>query len=204
MRTLTNTIRCGNFNPRSPHGERHYIIHTLKTKYDISIHAPRTGSDWRRATKSTRPRYFNPRSPHGERHRLQNCYPPFGGFQSTLPARGATQPAQKMEGEKYISIHAPRTGSDINNPESFASDGISIHAPRTGSDAVFNRFRGYIRISIHAPRTGSDGVARALAIAAVQFQSTLPARGATRASLARAQAQPISIHAPRTGSDDDG
>ena len=61
-----------NFNPRSPHGERHYIIHTLKTKYDISIHAPRTGSDsaWTVAYRAVT--HFNPRSPHGERRAFIN------------------------------------------------------------------------------------------------------------------------------------
>ena len=38
--------------------------------------------------------------------------------------------------------------------------------------------------------------------AAKIFQSTLPARGATRAAAARAWNNDISIHAPRTGSDD--
>ena len=56
-------------------------------------------------------------------------------------------------------------------------------------------------ISIHAPRTGSDGTHCPTLTGDHEFQSTLPARGATR----RAGLQPhrvrISIHAPRTGSD---
>ena len=101
------------FNPRSPHGERlvsriassafSRFQSTLPTRgattidmslnnmyLDISIHAPRTGSDatlfgWRKSWKN-----FNPRSPHGERPKRRE-----GG------KRG-----------NRISIHAPRTGSD--------------------------------------------------------------------------------------------
>ena len=124
----------------------------------ISIHAPRTGSDehdlsvpcLRRQFQSTLPArgatascpshpappaHFNPRSPHGERRGIS--YPSFYRklFQSTLPARGATARRWTACGLYGISIHAPRTGSDlcaVDQPH--AGDGISIHAPRTGSD----------------------------------------------------------------------
>ena len=36
---------------------------------DISIHAPRTGSDRLQRTRQVLADYFNPRSPHGERQR---------------------------------------------------------------------------------------------------------------------------------------
>ena len=59
------------------------------------------------------------------------------------------------------------------------ADSISIHAPRTGSDGGCRRGGGSHHISIHAPRTGSD-VSRGLSgVLHRQFQSTLPARGAT-------------------------
>ena len=60
--------------------------------WNISIHAPRTGSDARQPGHSGGLRYFNPRSPHGERH----CAP----FMDM--------------GKSVISIHAPRTGSDAD------------------------------------------------------------------------------------------
>ena len=58
----------GDFNPRSPHGERPLVYPAVEVALNISIHAPRTGSD------STFPVAI------------------FGIFlfQSTLPARGAT------------------------------------------------------------------------------------------------------------------
>ena len=101
-----------NFNPRSPHGER--LRWTVK-KYatgEISIHAPRTGSDGDLQARQ-----------NGER------------FQSTLPARGATCCERKQNKHPCISIHAPRTGSDYGRTQSEAlAARISIHAPRTGSD----------------------------------------------------------------------
>ena len=81
------------------------------------------------------------------------------------------------------------------------ADSISIHAPRTGSDGGCRRGGGSHHISIHAPRTGSD-VSRGLSgVLHRQFQSTLPARGATSIVDGDYVAQDISIHAPRTGSD---
>ena len=55
-----------------------------------------------------------------------------------------------------ISIHAPRTGSDVHYMGVAETEGISIHAPRTGSDAGDIVEWGGADISIHAPRTGSD------------------------------------------------
>ena len=124
-------------------------------------------------------------------------------FQSTLPARGATVAAIQYQADCRISIHAPRTGSDLNffsifnsssyfNPRSPHGErllmalstatmiNISIHAPRTGSDRYrAGRYNPAERISIHAPRTGSDGITAALTTRSGLFQSTLPARGAT-------------------------
>ncbi len=102
-------------------------------------------------------------------------------FQSTLPARGATSGARRQDlcqhdfnprsphGERlcakrqsrhafWISIHAPRTGSDGRGGGRHPRlAGISIHAPRTGSDMSCKTQKIRKReISIHAPRTGSD------------------------------------------------
>ena len=103
-----------NFNPRSPHGERQEIYAQGTDKDDISIHAPRMGSDTLHSVRplvvvtfqSTLPAWgatflghiscnistnFNPRSPHGERQSLDVWH----------------------LSQKFISIHAPRMGSDF-------------------------------------------------------------------------------------------
>ena len=102
------------FNPRSPHGERRQKMQSGCARQVISIHAPRTGSDALQ---------------HGHRvfaGLFQSTLPARGatvtpivrsasnpGFQSTLPARGATGEQRRRSLRKRISIHAPRTGSDM-------------------------------------------------------------------------------------------
>ena len=106
-------IFSSNFNPRSPHGERRYVFTTICIGINISIHAPRTGSD---ALADLQ------RSLYAE-------------FQSTLPARGATLFIPTLHTPAIISIHAPRTGSDARVRDApTRAVVISIHAPRTGSD----------------------------------------------------------------------
>ena len=81
---------------------------------------------------------------------------------------------------EVISIHAPRTGSDLHGHGWGWAGFISIHAPRTGSDEDFPEKYVILRdISIHAPRTGSDGGGALRMAQGQKFQSTLPARGAT-------------------------
>ena len=168
----------------------------------ISIHAPRTGSDgrclsrWRRAVL----------------------------FQSTLPARGATRSTRDGTMRVSISIHAPRTGSDAGwtmtttstrnfNPRSphgerrqqdaipSVTGGISIHAPRTGSDTPSAAgFSGWGYFNPRSPH-GERRYHLLNLHSVFQFQSTLPARGATADVQERGDGESISIHAPRTGSD---
>ena len=55
---------------------------------------------------------FNPRSPCGERLRCACVCGLINKFQSTLPVRGATDELEATLAAEYISIHAPRAGSD--------------------------------------------------------------------------------------------
>mgnify|MGYP007128953113 CR=1 FL=1 len=147
-----------------------------------------------------------------------------GGFQSTLPARGATpgNPG-RMEKRKYFNPRSPH-----GERHSFRHAGvwyipISIHAPRTGSDTVAAEKHLTAAISIHAPRTGSDVSHPFLFISGDNFNPRSPhgerhLRGQAGARplhfnprsphgerRARQNGGPhdlqISIHAPRTGSD---
>ena len=56
-----------NFNPRSPCGERLAQVVGQPLVLDISIHAPRVGSDTAIPRHTHPAAYFNPRSPCGER-----------------------------------------------------------------------------------------------------------------------------------------
>ena len=194
---------------------------------EISIHAPRVGSDVY----------------------IQACIRTGTQFQSTLPVWGAT-PSTAREGigawdfnprspcgerlglemPEYIllriSIHAPRVGSDVKTRyNALQNRYISIHAPRVGSDTgIVHRNAALTVISIHAPRVGSDACILALRSGVILFQSTLPVWGAT-GGMSSSQRCPlnfnprspcgerpgqieasftsisISIHAPRVGSD---
>ena len=110
-------------------------------------------------------------------------------FQSTLPARGATSLALAGDCVGGISIHAPRTGSDLGRHQR----GIrrvyfnprSPHGERpSGSPPCSYR----MRISIHAPRTGSDS-ALAIAYRAVTHFNPRSPHGERQHGL------PLDIHA---------
>ena len=100
-----------NFNPRSPHGER-----LFSDAFDVRLQHfnPRSPHGERRlyGSHARRLHHFNPRSPHGERHIQMFIGFARQRFQSTLPARGATNDIASFVGRIGISIHAPRTGSD--------------------------------------------------------------------------------------------
>ena len=177
-----NVIKeTGNFNPRSPHGERRNHIHDHRRRPD-----------------------FNPRSPHGERRRIMASLEVSSQFQSTLSSRRATgnylisslfsryfnprSPHGERPGEStpcvmegVISIHALLTESDdigdipSNISRVFQSTLssrratdviqfippnrlISIHALLTESDGRCPVSYGGKGISIHALLTESDGI----------------------------------------------
>ena len=180
-------------------------------KLNISIHAPRMGSDTCRSVSGTWTRHdFNPRSPDGERPRSAIGMESIPRFQSTLPGWGATIARQGEERRPPISIHAPRMGSDRVRLFGEKVVDISIHAPRMGSDrrahgcptcrTNFNprspdgerrlgeaAFRLVALISIHAPRMGSDPNRTGTHWIVFIFQSTLPGWGATRRTRRRSR-----------------
>ena len=104
------------FNPRSPRGERPrrkvFPIEVL----DISIHAPRGGSDGVQILLIRPDHQISIHAPRG----------------------GSDVQRKNIPLSIHISIHAPRGGSDDFHSD-FASDfrTISIHAPRGGSDSFF-------------------------------------------------------------------
>ena len=79
---------------------------------DISIHAPRVGSDGPGGPCCKDCQNFNPRSPCGERPAIARMLAAGSEFQSTLPVWGATLCVPQKWGVGLISIHAPRVGSD--------------------------------------------------------------------------------------------
>ena len=102
------------FNPRSPHGERPKVA-------QFNFYG----------------QHFKPRSPHGERRPIltrQRVTPP---FQSTLPARGATESSISPSTCHTFQSTLPARGATNQAPGTPGGTEISIHAPRTGSDKTY-------------------------------------------------------------------
>ena len=101
----------------------------------ISIHAPRVGSDRMSCNPSRRPGNFNPRSPCGERRCAHGAARGFAAyFNPRSPCGERRRACGGQWGLPWISIHAPRVGSDLIKLEVAFANFISIHAPRVGSD----------------------------------------------------------------------
>ena len=146
----------------------------------ISIHAPREGGDiglFRDFPQFDR--NFNPRPPRGGRRTIGagidgidnfNPRPPRGGrpcrlswqaswteFQSTPPARGATNGHGRIPQAMLISIHAPREGGDVGLRVKFSPcANFNPRPPRGGRLGFQLLYGGLSQISIHAPREGGD------------------------------------------------
>ena len=149
----------GNFNPRSPRGERLWLRLLSKQlkRFQSTLSARRATRKLMCLIKTIL--YFNPRSPRGERPRL----------------------VVLLRSSIIISIHALREESDASLlaliPD---TDVISIHALREESDLRPNS-RGLKKtISIHALREESDKSLFRGYLTIYQFQSTLSARRATK------------------------
>ena len=122
-------------------------------------------------------------------------------FQSTLPARGATYLLTRMVVSPLISIHAPRTGSDTacwaTAPSRSNFNPRSPHGERPGESSISSQLSQF---QSTLPARGATLLVNGLWHDQI-FQSTLPARGATGERAHTARMLLISIHAPRTGSD---
>ncbi len=223
--TVYRVSKAAYFNPRSPWGERLGCNENNTRRSEISIHAPRGGSDsvqkiiqgkpkkfqstlpvggatcqpWRTAGLQV---YFNPRSPWGERHQC-TC--------------GKVR-------YRHISIHAPRGGSDISqklrghllanfNPRSpwgerlpgmiIFSSASKFQSTLPVGGATYYRGCNFCEAKNFNPRSpwGERPLIITLELCGQAFQSTLPVGGATTAKADQHAGLGISIHAPRGGSD---
>ena len=173
---------------------------------DISIHTPREGSDQQDCNTKYNTKYFNPHSPRGER--LFKINPPIvfenisihtpreGSdlilifvfiqlmlFQSTLPARGATKILLPVPLPSTFQSTLPARGATGERfPMSYLDNYFNPHSPRGERHEGYDVITRSDYISIHTPREGSDHMQSCKNKPDHAFQSTLPARGATRSS----------------------
>ena len=176
----------------------------IGTMQEVSIHAPRVGSDNQVMFTAIAAKLF----------------------QSTLPVWGATSPLKISPAQLKVSIHAPRVGSDSILDAISRLLSVSIHAPRVGSDFIYFSPSDARLVSIHAPRVGSDLTAGLNDAGADIVSIHAPRVGSDSRQLSAPRARKsfnprspcgerqgklgitfavdvVSIHAPRVGSDGD-
>ena len=157
----------GHFNPRSPHGER-LGGPPAQPHQDGQFQStlPARGATDREQERAKTLIFQSTLPARGAtvvKVRVRLIEP----FQSTLPARGATIPARRVSrGSTHFNPRSPHGERHVLDYLKEIRLLISIHAPRTGSDLRLARALDTTVISIHAPRTGSDGIA--------SFLKTLP------------------------------
>ena len=147
------------FNPRSPQGERltAYLFWMLQVA--ISIHAPRRGSDREIFAQGTSADDISIHAPRRGSDFMSHPLPSGERkFQSTLPAGGATM----LQYSRY-----------------WIAPDFNPRSPQGERPKYSGRCKRLSGISIHAPRRGSDKWQCFQRCIAAQFQSTLPAGGAT-------------------------
>ena len=123
---------------------------------------------------------FNPRSPRGERlAKYQTASKP-PKFQSTLPARGATDDCTGYRADEEFQSTLPARGATAERYYILAQPlYFNPRSPRGERQQILHFLHHREIISIHAPREGSDQPKTAKNASVKIFQSTLPARGAT-------------------------
>ena len=193
------------FNPRSPCGERRHFRAFDSFGRDISIHAPRAGSDVSFAVCSVL--YFS-----------ISIHAPRAGSDDADPYRYSIA--------EPISIHAPRAGSDVKmvSPMLSVIDLFQSTLPVRGATGDSRRKAGglshfnprspcgerpvivlrnceRIVISIHAPRAGSDGLQYYYYTLYIHFNPRSPCGERPLSNITDFYYIRISIHAPRAGSD---
>ena len=101
-------------------------------------------------------------------------------FQSTLPARGATDSRENGKARRKISIHAPREGSDpAQTARTPMRRNFNPRSPRGERHRGRGRQAYCVDFNPRSPR-GERLLLAVRLVRAELFQSTLPARGATR------------------------
>ena len=210
------------FQSAPPHGERPAWAAGPARSHPCFNPRPRTGSDARCPTWRTHDERFNPRPRTGsDKSRFCSVYRDPVSIRA--PARGATRAAGHVRGEEYVSIRAPRTGSDpqrrtptlcirgFNPRPRTGSDSWRMQRrsaricfnprPRTGSDSLNSKQASWWSVFQSAPPHGErhgtlieDGITKEVSIRA-------PARGATRAGTSGWLRASGFNPRPRTGSD---
>ena len=198
------SVTASTFQPTLPARGATLLFLVGERAGKISTHAPRTGSDQRQMADIPQLPSISTHAPRTGSDTALEAAERLGLFQPTLPARGATG-----MGRRYV-----RLWQDFNPRSPHGERPVVSHACGLGAD--FNP---------RSPHGERPSWVQTI-MDAVQFQPTLPARGAThhwervgmgadhfnprsphgerpKSSRAQPGRMEISTHAPRTGSDAD-
>ena len=168
------------FYPRSPRGERRLTWHPAFHGGKFLSTLPARGATWRGCPGIRTGIYFYPRSPRGERPACLLLRSRAEIFLSTLPARGATAGRSTGIHDAFISIHAPREGSDASTwPRKEDDPYFYPRSPRGERPDNAYKTAGMSAFLSTLPARGATSSAHGCR-PAMTFLSTLPARGATR------------------------
>ena len=166
------------FYPRPPHGERRPGgVHQCPGR-QISIHAPRMGSDTR-----------------------QCCAVGPVTISIHAPRMGSDGSHYHCRRGPEISIHAPRMGSDPFTARRLGKSSYFYPRPPHGERLLRHLKLCRIETFLSTPPAWGATVVANTQIACNIFLSTPPAWGATPQAVSGFAGQAISIHAPRMGSD---
>ena len=149
--------------------------------YEISIHAPRAGRDWRMSVILTAASNFNPRAPCGARRCCCSCRTLLQNFNPRAPCGARLQ-------WTYARI------ATISNFNPRAPCGARPHNPALPRQ----KSRHFNPRAPCGARRSPDNQH----FPTYKFQSTRPVRGATLTPLSQIPCCVISIHAPRAGRDE--
>ena len=191
------------FNPLAPRGARPETVLGEGLTFDISIHSPLAGRDWRALPTSRALSTFQSTRPSRGETRWTGWPCTCRAFQSTRPSRGETPHGSEISDPvTHFNPLAPRGARlDMDVPSKVPLY-ISIHSPLAGRDQSFLQrvFTGS-SISIHSPLAGRDRAGGDIVADHDGFQSTRHSRGETHLCPECGRKMIISIHSPLAGRD---
>ena len=199
----TRVLPRTNFNPRSPDGERRSDHCRCHYRPEISIHAPRMGSDYAPLICFNVCSIFQSTLPGWGATKRSDDMTQKILFQSTLPGWGATEARHPTRSPvRYFNPRSP--DGERRFARECRSQTFLFQSTLPGWGATFSkstRRKTMTKFQSTLPGWGATADTTALMALATLFQSTLPGWGATRVRRSRHRENLISIHAPRMGSD---
>ena len=147
--------------------------------HDISIHTPHAGSDTSTLRVSSLRLNFNPHSPCGERPGMTSQSHPASHFNPHSPCGERRDCVSGIHHDLLISIHTPHAGSDHPTGQSHLGwSYFNPHSPCGERHAISLFGSTQYHFNPHSPcGERLHGLNHKVRI--VEFQSTLPMRGAT-------------------------